>query len=116
MRCVPDRFRELIERQQFLRGLDQLHGLRDRLAVATDLVGLAAHARPVTGRPRLLAANEELDIFALRALRRATWLAVNPGGFDRANDAAVPAPVAAHERRPGGVGIEARDVAHLIGC
>src|SRR5947199_8213835 len=51
-------------------------------------------------------------MLALRAPRRATRLAVNAGGLDRADDATVPAPVAALERRPGAVLVDARPVAH----
>src|SRR6059058_3741530 len=51
-------------------------------------------------------------MLALRAPRRATRLAVNAGGLHSADDAPVPAPVAALERRPGTVLVDARHVAH----
>ena len=114
VRRIADRLGQLGEARRLLGPLDQLHRLGHRLAVAADLVGLAPEARAIAGRARFLGRGEEGHILALGPLRRAARLAIDAGRIDRADDPAVPAAVAAHERRPGGVGIEARDIAHAV--
>src|SRR6478672_4986869 len=51
-------------------------------------------------------------MLALGPPRGTARLAIDAGRLHRPEDSPVPAPVAAHERGPGGIGIEARDVAH----
>src|SRR5581483_9926917 len=114
VRRITDGERQLIERRCFLGALDQLDGASDGLAVAPDLVRLAAQAWPVTRRASLVPGREEFDMLALRAPRRATRLAVDAGRLHRAEHPPVPAPVAAHERRPGSVRVEASDFLHAI--
>ena len=77
MRRIADRGGQFGERGRFLRLLDQLHRLGHRLAVAADLVGLAAQAGAIAGGPRGLAIEEEFDMLALRPPRRAARLAIN---------------------------------------
>ena len=67
MRRVADRLGELGKARRLLRLLDQLDRLGHRLAVAADLVGLAAQAGAISRGARLLAAREELDMLALWA-------------------------------------------------
>jgi hypothetical protein len=112
VRRVADRLRYLGERRHLLSLLDEPHRLGHRLAVAADLVGLAAEAGPIARRPRFLAGGEEGHMLALRPPRRAARLAIDAGRTDRADHASVPAPVATHERGPGRVRIEARHIVH----
>src|SRR6185295_15266238 len=114
MRGIAHRLSQLGEARRLFGPLDQLHRLGHGLAVAADRVGLAPEARTITGRARFLGRRVEGHILALRPLRRAARLAIDAGGMDRADHPAVPAAVKAHERRPRGVGIEARNLAHAV--
>ena len=91
VRRIADRLGQLGEARRLLGLLDQLDRLGHGLAVAADLVGLAAQAGPIAGRARFLAGREEFDILALGPPRRAARLAIDAGRLDRADDAAVPA-------------------------
>jgi hypothetical protein len=97
---------------RFFGLFQQFDGLCYGLAVAANLFRLAPQTWPVTGDERFLAGGEKLDIFALGPPRGTARLAVNAGRPDRPDDPPVPAAITTHEGGPGGIGIEARDVAH----
>src|SRR6185437_12488623 len=114
---------QLVEGQGLFGMLDQFHRPGHRLAIASDFVRFAPQARAISRGACFLCRGVEMDVLTLRTARRAARLAVDAGRAHRADDAAIPRPVATHEGRPGSVGIEARDVAHgsrsrlvVIGC
>src|SRR5438046_8116575 len=103
VRRIADRLGDFRQCRWLLGGFQDLHGLSDSLAVAPELVRLATETGAKTGHARLLARSEEYDMFALGPARRAARLAIDAGRLHRADHPPVPAPVAAHERRPGGI-------------
>src|SRR5690349_23516076 len=106
MRCIPDRICEFRKRRRFLGFFDELHRPCHRLPVAADLVRLAAKARAIAGGTSFFTAREEFDMLAFGTARRTARLAVDAGCLHRAENTSVPAAVAPHEGRPGGVRIE----------
>ncbi len=106
VRGIADQSGQFVEPQRFRRRLDQRDGARHGDPVAPDLIGRAAQTRAKSRVARFLGRAIEHDILALRVARRAARLAIDAGGFHRADEAAIAVPIARFERAPGGIGIE----------
>jgi hypothetical protein len=92
-----------VERGWLLRRLDQLQRRLDRGGITADVVGLAAKAGAKPGRRRFRAVGEEADILALRVASGAGRAAIDTGGENAGDEAAVHGAVASEDGGPGGV-------------
>jgi hypothetical protein len=115
VRRITDLRREICEARRLFGSLDQPHRSGDGVPIPSDLIRLAAQARPKSRRPSFVGRSIEDDMLAFRPPCRAARLAVDAGRLHGPDHTSVPGAVAPHEGRPGSLRIEAGNGGHRLG-